>query len=382
MGSRRWCRRELDALGIASTIGQPGRIHFTGTRETICQTNLWLRCADRVLIRVAEFAATDFDALFETTRDIAWGKYLTADAAFPVTGRSIRSTLASVPACQRTVKRAMVDALRRDHGVEQLAETGAPYKIDVAIVKDLATLTIDTTGPSLQRRGYRTTPSPGSTKETLAAALVMLSYWQRDRPLIDPCCGSGTIPIEAARIGRKIAPGRDRQFAAEDWNGFAAELWQQARADADQQMLPALEQRLLGIDISGRVLKVARENAERAGVAEDVHFQSGPLRRVTSKKRFGCLITHLPERPQHSAQRRERDHDDVFADLPEVLRHLPTWSHYFLTSQAGFERVVGRQPIVAASYTTVSISAPITSSTVPSHWSARGPVKRSPERAH
>ncbi len=351
-------RRELDALGIASTIGQPGRIQFAGTKETICQTNLWLRCADRILIRVEEFPATDFDALFETTRDIGWGKYLTADAAFPVTGRSIRSTLASVPACQRTVKRAMVDALRRDHGVEQLDETGAQYKIDVAIVKDLATLTIDTTGPSLQRRGYRTTPSPGSTKETLAAALVMLSYWQRDRPLIDPCCGSGTIPIEAARIGRKIAPGRDRRFAAEDWDGFAAELWQQARADADQQMLPALEQRLLGIDISGRVLQVARENAERAGVAEDVHFQTGQLRRVTSRKRFGCLITHLPQREQRfqrqpqsaqprsaqprSAQHSERDHDDVFADLPEVLRNLPTWSHYFLTSHSGFERVLGR----------------------------------------
>ena len=192
-------RRELDVMGIASTIGQPGRIHFAGTRETICQTNLWLRCADRVLIRVHEFPATDFDALFETTRDIDWGRYLPADAAFPVTGRSIRSTLTSVPACQRTVKRAIVDALRRDHGVEELSEAGAQYKIEAAIVKEVAALTIDTTGRSLQRRGYRTTASPGSTKETLAAALVMLSYWQRDRPLIDPCCGSGTIPIEAAQ---------------------------------------------------------------------------------------------------------------------------------------------------------------------------------------
>lgn len=331
-------RRELERIGVESTIGQPGRIHFRGTRDTICKANLWLRCADRVLIRVKEFSAPDFDTLFDTVHAVQWGAYLPPDAKLPVTGRSIRSKLASVPACQRTVKRGIVDALRRDHGVQELSEASGTYKIEVAIVKDVATLTIDTTGASLQRRGYRTSMSPGTTKETLAAAMVLLSYWKRDRLLIDPCCGSGTIPIEAAMIGRNLAPGRDRSFAAEGWHGFPSELWQQTRHEAQVAELSSLEHRLLGIDISGRALKVARENAERAGVAQDVHFQTGPLRKVSSRKRFGCLITHLPQR-----ERRSDASDDVYSGLPDVLRGLPTWSHYLLTSDTGFERAVGRE---------------------------------------
>ncbi len=338
-------RRELQGLGIEATIGEPGRIHFRGNRETICQANLWLRTADRVLIRVAEFPAADFDALFETTRDIEWGRLIPADASFPVTGRSAKSTLTSVPACQRAVKRAVVDAMRRDHGTDTLPETGNEYKLDVAILRDTATLTIDTTGRSLHRRGYRTHITQAPLKETLAAALVMLSYWRAGKPLLDPFCGSGTIPIEAARIGRNMAPGRDREFAAEAWDDFPAELWHSARAAADAAVLPPLEERIVASDIDDHAIRAARDNAHRAGVEQDIHFQVLPVEETTSRRRFGCLITNPPYGMRIGSESYEeaRELDYLYQSLPDVLRKLPTWSHYVLTAYPGFERVVGRR---------------------------------------
>lgn len=337
-------RRELKALDIDATIGEPGRVHFSGSQETICRANLWLRCADRILIRVAEFPAADFDALFETTRDMEWAKLIPADSAFPVTGRSVKSKLTSVPACQRTVKRAIVDALKRDHQCAELPETGCEFKVDVAILKDTATLTIDTTGRSLHRRGYRTHVSQAPLKETLASALVMLSYYKAGKPMIDPFCGSGTIPIEAARIARNIAPGLKRDFSCQAWPQFSAELWQDTRATAEAAMLPPLEERIIGSDIDARVLRSARENAHRADVAEDIHFHAQPMSDVTSKRRFGCVITNPPYglRIGSENDREQRELDIVYASMPDVLRKLPTWSHFILTAYPHFEQVVGR----------------------------------------
>lgn len=333
-------RRELQALGIEAKIGESGRVHFRGTRETICQTNLWLRTADRVLIRVAEFPAADFDALFDTVRDLPWGSILPVDANFPVTGRSIKSTLSSVPACQRATKRAIVDGMQRDHGTQLLSEAGAQYKFDIALLKDTATLTIDTTGRSLHRRGYRTDISLAPLKETLAAALVLLSFWKPDRPLLDPFCGSGTIPIEAARIGRNIAPGINRDFSAETWTNFPDEIWNDARSEAREQQLPPLEQRIVASDIDGRVLRAARDNAFRGGVENDIHFHATSMQETTSKRRFGCLITNPPY-----GERLGYDSDlaALYQSFPHVLRKLPTWSFYFLTGFEGFERTVGRE---------------------------------------
>ena len=260
-------RRELESIGLDASIGQAGRVHFRGDLQTIAQANLHLRCADRVLVRVAEFPAADFDALFETVRELNWGSLLPVDASFPVTGRSIKSQLSSVPACQRAVKRAIVDALMRDHQTTSLAESGAQYKIDIALLKDVATLTIDTTGRSLHRRGYRTEISQAPLKETLAAAMVMLSFWKPDRPLLDPFCGSGTIPIEAARIGRNIAPGIDREFTFESWPMTPQELTSDLRSQAAGAQVDSIEERILGSDVDGRVLRAARDNAHRAGVA-------------------------------------------------------------------------------------------------------------------
>ncbi|TWU42300.1 bifunctional 23S rRNA (guanine(2069)-N(7))-methyltransferase RlmK/23S rRNA (guanine(2445)-N(2))-methyltransferase RlmL [Novipirellula artificiosorum] len=337
-------RRELESLGIDASIGEAGRVHFRGGRAAILEANLWLRTADRILIRIAEFPAADFDALFDTTRAIEWGKWIAVDASFPVTGRSVKSALTSVPACQRTVKRAIVDALRRDHATETLPETGCEYKVDIALLKDVATITIDTTGRSLHRRGYRTHVSKAPLKETLAAAMVLLSYWKAGRPMIDPFCGSGTIPIEAARIGRNIAPGLTREFACEAWQDYPAELWQDARATAQAAILPPLEERIIGSDLDGRVLRAARENAERAAVADDIHFHAQPLSELTSKRRFGCLITNPPYglRIGNESYREQRELDALYESIPHVLRKLPTWSHYLLTAYPRFERVVGR----------------------------------------
>jgi 23S rRNA (guanine2445-N2)-methyltransferase / 23S rRNA (guanine2069-N7)-methyltransferase len=332
-------RRELESLGVEARIGESGRVHFRGTDETICRANLWLRTADRVLIRVAEFPAADFDALFDTTRDLAWGGIIPVDGKFTVTGRSIKSTLTSVPANQRAVKKAIVDALCRDHRTTLLPETGAEFKIDIALLKDVATLTLDTTGRSLHRRGYRTLISEAPLKETLAAALVLLSFWKRDKPLLDPFCGSGTIPIEAALIGRQIAPGRYREFACEQWPRTDAAMFADARSDADNVRLDALTEPLIGSDIDARALSAARENAERAGVAEDIHFQVKSVKDVSSKRRFGCLITNPPY-----GQRIGRDDElqSLYETIPDVLRKLPTWSHFVLTALPGFEQIVGR----------------------------------------
>ncbi|MCO8121842.1 bifunctional 23S rRNA (guanine(2069)-N(7))-methyltransferase RlmK/23S rRNA (guanine(2445)-N(2))-methyltransferase RlmL [Stieleria sp. TO1_6] len=332
-------RRELESLGIEASIGQSGRVHFRGDWETIARANLHLRCADRVLIRVAEFPAADFDALFETVREIQWGELLPVDASFPVTGRSIKSQLSSVPACQRSVKRAIVDGMMRDHHTTALDESGATYKIDIALLKDIATLTIDTTGRSLHRRGYRIEVSDAPLKETLAAALVMLSFWKPDRPLLDPFCGSGTIPIEAARIGRNIAPGIDRHFSFLDWPHTPGEVVEDLRSTAIAAQLDSLEERILGSDIDGRVLRAARDNAARAGVADDIHFQTGDVLQLTNKRRFGCLITNPPYGLRIGD---DWQLDALYHALPEVLRGLPTWSHYFLTAYPNFEAAVGR----------------------------------------
>ena len=359
-------RRELSELGIDANIVSSGRVLFRGNWEAVARVNLWLRTADRVLLRVAEFEAADFDALFDTTEAISWGQYIPVDGSFPVTGRSVKSQLTSVPAVQRSVKKAIAKAMQRDHAREELVETGALFKVDVTLLDNIATLTIDTTGNSLHKRGYRTDVSLAPLKETLAAAMVQLSYWQAGRPLIDPFCGSGTIPIEAAMIGRKIAPGLHRSFPFESWPSFDSQIATDLKSDAVANQLASLECRLVGSDIDSRVLRAARDNAQRAGVADDVHFEVADATQLTSKRRFGCLVTNPPygrrlgagetsnDKPRYRPKT-EADHeiakkfrpysrelDEMYGSLPNVFRKLSTWSHYVLTAYPNFESLVGR----------------------------------------
>jgi 23S rRNA (guanine2445-N2)-methyltransferase / 23S rRNA (guanine2069-N7)-methyltransferase len=339
-GAEAVVKRELSALGYAARVVTPGRLLFLGDAAAICRTNLWLRAAERVLIHVGTFPATDFGALFEGTVALAWEQWMSPDAEFPVRGRSHRSQLSSVPACQRIVKRAVVERLRRTHGAEHLPESGSRIAIEVSLRDDMATLTIDTTGEGLHKRGYRRLVAEAQLRETLAAVMIRLSFWRPGRVLADPFCGTGTIPIEAALIGRNIAPGLNRPFVSETWPTLNPRYWQLAREEARDLVQPALSERLLGYDIDGEALSLARYHAEQAGVAQDIHWQQRPFSELRAKAEYGCIITNPPygERMGDEAAVAE-----LYRTFPLVLRRLPTWSHYILSARPDLEALVGQQ---------------------------------------
>ena len=332
--------RELNDLGYAAKVVRPGRIMFPGDASAVCRANMWLRSADRVLIELASFAAPDFDALFDTTRELPWEEWLEPDAAIPVSGRSIKSQLSSVPACQRTVKKAIVDRLLAVRPGVELPETGAPVAVELALVNDLATIDLDTSGHGLHRRGYRTLAAAAQLRETLAAAMVQLSFWKPERQLVDPFCGTGTIVIEAAMIGRRLAPGRNRNFAAEAWEQIPAAAWAAAREEAADLALPSLPLRPIGCDADPESLKLARYHAGLAGVGEDVHFQQHTFDELTSSRQYGCVVTNPPYGVRMGT---DEEIEELYRSMPDVLRRLKTWSHFILTAHPDFERLVGQE---------------------------------------
>ncbi len=331
---------ELQDLGYEPKILQSGRILFRGQPADICRANLWLRTADRVLLRLDSFEAVDFGQLFDRTRALPWAQWLPADATFPVSGRSIKSQLSSVPACQKIVKKAIVESLKAAYGVEWFAETGPKFSVEVALLENQATLTIDTSGPGLHKRGYRRLVGKAPLKETLAAALVLLSFWKPDRPLVDPFCGTGTIPIEAALIGRNMAPGLSRSFAAEAWLAVPAALWEAARQEARQAMLPDLPLRIVGADLDDAALQLARHHAQQAGVAEQIHFQRRAFADLHSPRPHGCVICNPPYGERLG---RPGDVQGLYRDMPEIFRRLKTWSFYVLTAHPDFEALLGQE---------------------------------------
>ena len=332
--------RELSALGYESRITRPGRIEFSGDDSAICRANLWLRSADRVLVQLAKFQAADFDALFDTVRELPWENWMASDAAIPVRGRSHKSQLTSVPAVQRSVKKAIVERLFKQYPGQELPETGPAVPVEVALLENEATLSVDTTGIGLHKRGYRKLSGPAQLRETLAAALVQLSYWKPDRPLVDPFCGTGTIIIEAALIGRRLAPGRNRDFAAEHWPTFPAKAWQCAREEVADLALPQLEERPMGTDIDPEALSLARYHSEQAGVENDVHFQQRAFADLTSKRKYGCTIMNPPYGIRLGE---ERETSELYRTMPEVLRRLKSWSHYILSARDDLEQLVGQE---------------------------------------
>ncbi len=332
--------RELEQLGYSPKITRPGRIEFAGDFLAICRANLWLRSSDRVLVQLAKFQAADFDALFDTAGSLPWEDWIAADAAIPVRGRSHKSQLSSVPACQRTVKKAIVERLLKQHAVNELPETGPPVSVEVALLDNEATLSLDTSGAGLHRRGYRSLAAQAQLRETLAAALVQLSFWKPERALIDPFCGTGTIVIEAAMLGRRMAPGRQREFAAEHWPTFPASEWAKAREEADDLVLPALPERPMGTDIDAEALSLARYHAEQAGVAEDLHFQQRAFADLSSKREYGCTIMN----PPYGIRMGESEAvEALYRQMPEVLRRLKTWSHYIFSARGDMQLLVGQQ---------------------------------------
>jgi 23S rRNA (guanine2445-N2)-methyltransferase / 23S rRNA (guanine2069-N7)-methyltransferase len=330
--------RELEALGYTETAVTAGRVRFAGDLRALVRANLWLRSADRVLLCMGTFPAADFDALFDSTRALPWADWIPLDGRFPVTGRCVRSQLSSEPACQRTVKKAVVESLRAGYREQTLPECGATYRIHVALVKDEATLTLDTSGIGLHKRGYRAEATAAPLKETLAAALVQLSFWRPDRPLLDPFCGSGTIPIEAALIARNIAPGRARAFDAERWGRIPRGLWTEERAAADDAVRPDVRPEISGSDIDSNAIGIARQNARRAGVEDIVSFATQAFDTLAPATEWGCLISN----PPYGERLADADLGPLYRSMPRTLRRLSTWSHFLLTAYPDVEQVFGQ----------------------------------------
>lgn len=332
--------RELEALGYGDLTVENGRVTFRADEAAIARTNIWLRSADRVLVKVGAFEATTFDELFEETRELPWPKWIPVDGAFPVSGKSVRSGLFSVPDCQSIVKKAVVESLKGAYRRDWFEETGPKYQIEVSLLKDVATLTIDTSGPGLHKRGYRKLTSGAPLKETLAAALIQLSRWHPERALIDPFCGSGTIPIEAALIGLNMAPGLRREFSAEAWPLIPAKVWKTAREEAGDLVRQDADLHILGSDLDEEVLSLARYHAREAGVAERIHLQRLPAAEVRSRHKYGYLICNPPygerlgERPEV---------EELYREMGRAFKALDTWSLYVLTAHPDFERLFGRR---------------------------------------
>lgn len=331
--------REAASLGYDVSTAN-GRVTFRAGLEAICRANLWLRSADRVLVKLGEFAALSFDELFERTKALPWPDWLPANATFPVEGKSIRSKLFSVPDCQAIVKKAVVESLKGRYHQEWFEETGPRFTIEVALLKDIATLTIDTSGPGLHKRGYRKLSSAAPLKETLAAAMISLSRWRPERLLLDPLCGSGTIPTEAALIGLNIAPGLNREFASEGWPVLPERLWRTARQEARDMIRRNLQLQIRGTDIDPEVLSLARYHARQAGVAEQISWQQAAVSELHTKRKYGYIICNPPygERME-DLQSAER----LYREMGQVFRALDTWSSYVLTAHHGFERLFGRR---------------------------------------
>ena len=331
---------ELKKLGYENQKVENGRVSFTADLDAIARCNLWLRCADRLQLKVGEFEARSFEELFEQTKALPWSDWLPENAEFPVEGKSIQSQLFSVPDCQAIVKKAIVEKMKIRYPRKWFEENGPKYRIQVALLKDRVTLTIDTSGAGLHKRGYRKLSSEAPLKETLAAALVSISRWKADRAFIDPCCGSGTIPIEAALMGRNIAPGLGRDFVAENWSQIPANLWRQAREEARDSILHQQPLGIMGFDVDSSVLDLARYHAKQAGLQDLVSFQQQDVRQLASKYNYGYLITN----PPYGERLSEINEVEVlYRDMGKVFRKLDTWSFYIISSHPRFEELFQRK---------------------------------------
>lgn len=332
--------RELKDMGYETEV-ENSRVRFDGTLRDIARTNINLRTADRIKINMGEFKAVTFDQLYEGTKAIAWEEILPMDAEFPVSGKSVKSTLYSVPNCQKIVKKAIVDRLSAVyHRNGLLPETGAKYPIEVSILKDMVILTLDTSGTSLFKRGYRTEKGGAPLKENMAAALVKLTNWFPDKPLYDPTCGSGTIAIEAALIGKNIAPGINREFVSETWDIFQNDEFAAERAAAKAAINHDIQLDILACDIDHRLIEIAKHNAELAGVADQIEFKQMQLSDFTTDKEYGVIIANPPYGERLDD---EEEVQRLYKQMGEVYRPLKTWSKYILTSDLTFENHYGQR---------------------------------------
>ena len=335
-------KREIYDLGYDITLVEDGRVTFEGDAEAICRANIFLRTAERVLLKVGKFHAETFDELFEQTKALPWEDYLPEDAKFWVAkASSIKSKLFSPSDIQSIVKKAIVERMKEDYETDWFEEDGAPYPTRMFLMKDEVTIALDTSGASLHKRGYRTMSSKAPITETLAAALILFTPWKPGRILVDPFCGSGTFPIEAAMIAANIAPGMKREFTAEQWtNLIQPELWQEIRQEAEDMVDTDIETDIQGYDIDGDVIKAARENAKRAGVEHLIHFQQRDVADLHHPKKYGFVITN----PPYGERLEEKEAlPELYTAIGKAFRGLDSWSEYLITSYEDAERYIGRK---------------------------------------
>ena len=290
---------------------------------------------------MGEFKATTFEELFEKTKDLPWEDWITEDGEFTVVGKAVDSKLMSVPDCQAIVKKAVVEKLRTKYNVDWFKETGAKFTIQVSILKDIATLTIDTSGEGLHKRGYRLDSVEAPIKETLAAALVQLSFWNHERILIDPFCGSGTIPIEAAMIGKNIAPGIQRNFASENWPRVKEEYWKEERISARKAILQDRELNIVATDIDENAIEIAKENAFEIGVDDCIEFNTKDVLDLNIKEEeYGVIISNPPYGERIGEK---KEVEKLYREMGKKFNKLNTWSIYILTSNTEFEKLYGKK---------------------------------------
>ncbi|MGT2548666.1 THUMP domain-containing class I SAM-dependent RNA methyltransferase [Streptococcus milleri] len=335
--------REIRNLGLECQV-ENGRVRFDGTVETIIETNLWLRAADRIKIVVGSFSAKTFEELFQGIFALDWENYLPLGAKFPIAkAKCVKSKLHNEPSVQAISKKAVVKKLQKHYARPEgvpLMENGAEFKIEVSILKDVATVLIDTTGSSLFKRGYRTEKGGAPIKENMAAAILLLSNWYPDKPLIDPTCGSGTFCIEAAMIGMNMAPGLHRHFAFEEWNWVDSDLVGCVRARALGQIKQDIQLDILGTDIDARMVEIAKRNAEEAGVSEQIIFKQMRLQDLHTNKINGVIISNPPY-----GERLLNDDavTKLYQEMGQTFAPLKTWSKFILTSDETFETKFGSQ---------------------------------------
>ncbi|MCL2593596.1 MAG: class I SAM-dependent RNA methyltransferase [Defluviitaleaceae bacterium] len=334
-------KREAERLGFSDiSVPYDGRINFSGNLETMAKANVWLRSADRVLLNLKEFYAYTFDELFDTTKSLPWEDLLPKDANIIITAKSVKSKLFSLSDCQSIVKKAIVERLKAKYKIEWLPETGATYKIQVGILKDLVTLTVDTSGTGLHKRGYRQASVKAPIKETLAAALIDLSFYRHDRVLLDPFCGSATIPIEAAMMAKNIAPGMNRDFVAETWGNSFKKVFDDAREEAKSLIKHDISPEIYASDLDPIAINTAKYNSKLANVADYIKFNARSYEDAHFSGDYGIMIANPPygERVGES-----EDVLNLAKGLGELYKKNPTWSFYVITSDAGFEKQFGKK---------------------------------------
>ncbi len=335
-------KREIDDLGYDISEVVDGRVTFLGDEEALCRANIFLRSAERVLIKIGSFHAESFEELFEGTKALPWEEYIPEDGRFWVTkAASVKSRLFSPSDIQSVMKKAMVERLKGIYHVNWFQEDGAEFPLRVFLMKDQVTVGLDSTGVSLHKRGYRKLVAQAPIAENLAAAMIMLPPWNGERVLVDPFCGSGTIPIEAAMMAANIAPGMNRDFTAEDWPYVVGKgLWQDAQEEAEDLVDLEIETDIQGYDIDDHMVEIARENAKRAGVEKLIHFQRRDVAQLSHPKKYGFIITN----PPYGERLRDKEEmPALYRTIGERFRLLDTWSMYLISAYEGAERDIGRK---------------------------------------